>query len=149
MKNTIVNTKESKVTVESIKKRNNKKCKPVFNITTGVIYASVADAAIALKASTGNISMATTGKIKTVKGNRLCYITDIIYHIEEISSILSKYYDVYNRFYDQYEMIKIKEEYKKAEEERKKAEEEYKKAKALLVQAQKKENKLKSQIKVG
>ena len=154
MKNTIVNTKESKITVNSSKKRVQGKCKPVLNMTTGEIYASAADAAIALKASVGNVSMAATGKIKTVKRNRLCYFCDISYHIDEIFSNISMYYEIYKRYFKQYEIEK--KEIEKARKEKVSCEEKCEKAKkiyeaemAKLLKVNEKLNKLELERRVG
>lgn len=79
----IHNTTE--VTGQGTRTRGN--AKPVFCITTGEIYTSAADAAEIIGCSQGNVSWAATGRMKTCKGLRLCYIADIVEHLEEIASI--------------------------------------------------------------
>lgn len=65
--------------------RNNKNCKAVYNITTGEIYASCSDAADAIGVTIATISQAVTGKIKKCNGMRLCYVSKIMEHLEEIT----------------------------------------------------------------
>ena len=60
--------------------------KPVFCITDGSVYASVIDAAEKTSSSPGTMSAAVTGKIKTCKGKRYCFVSDIMVHLDEIST---------------------------------------------------------------
>lgn len=64
---------------------SNKNCKAVYNITTGEIYASGLDAANALEIDPSCVSAALTGKSKTCKGMRLCLVSKIMEHLEEIT----------------------------------------------------------------
>ena len=114
MKNTIINTKESKVTVESTMKRINKNCKPVFDITTGTIYASQSDVVKMLNSFSSDVSNACNGKLTSIKGHRLCKLSDLIYHIEELSENMKKYYEIYKRF----EKEILEEEIEKAKKEK-------------------------------
>lgn len=66
---------------------SNKNCKAVYNITTGEIYASGLDAANALEIDPSCVSAALTGKSKTCKGMRLCLVSKIMEHLEEITDM--------------------------------------------------------------
>ena len=82
MKNiTITNHSEA----QALGYRNNGNCKPVFCITTGEIYASATDAAEKLGVSLTVVAHAASGRIKTCKGKRYCYIQHIMQHLEEIA----------------------------------------------------------------
>lgn len=65
--------------------RTNKNCKAVYNITTGEVYASVADAAEALGVTDGAVSQVICGKTRTCNGMRLCYVSKMMEHLEEIT----------------------------------------------------------------
>jgi hypothetical protein len=67
--------------------RTNGNCKAVFCITTGEVYASARDAAEIIGCNPSNVSWAATGRMNTCKGLRICYIADIIEHLDEIASI--------------------------------------------------------------
>lgn len=67
--------------------RTSKNCKAVYNITTGEIYASCLDAAEAIGSTHGAASQALTGKTKTCKGMRLCYVSKMMDHLEEITEM--------------------------------------------------------------
>ena len=64
---------------------SHKNCKAVYCITTGEIYASALDAAEANGASHSAMSFALTGKTKTCKGKRFCYVSKIAEHLDEIA----------------------------------------------------------------
>lgn len=66
----------------------NKNSKPVFCITDGAVYASVSDAAESLKVDNSTMSCAVTGKSKTCKGKRYCFISDVMEYLDEISENL-------------------------------------------------------------
>ena len=70
---------------QAIGSRSNGNCKPVICITTGAIYASATDAAEKLGVSQATLCLAASGKIKTCKGKRWCYIQHIMQHLEEIA----------------------------------------------------------------
>ena len=70
---------------QAIGHRSNGNCKPVFCITTGEIYASATDAAEKLGVSLTVLAHAASGKIRTCKGKRWCYIQHIMQHLEEIA----------------------------------------------------------------
>ena len=63
----------------------NKNCKPVFCITTGEIFSSVTDAAETVGVHPVTMTCALGGKIKTCKGKRFCFVSEITEHLEEIS----------------------------------------------------------------
>ena len=63
----------------------NGNAKAVFCITTGNVYASTIDAAEKIGCSQNNVSTAARGKIKTCKGLRLCYVSHITEHLDEIA----------------------------------------------------------------
>lgn len=67
--------------------RTSKNCKAVYNITTGAVYASVSDAADALGITLGAASQVVCGKLKTCKGMRLCYVSKMMEHLEEITEV--------------------------------------------------------------
>lgn len=112
--NTITNTQESKVKVESTQNRTNKNCIPVFDITTGKIYASQSDVVKILNSFASDVSNACNGKLASIKGHRLCKLSDLIYHIEELSENMKKYYEIYKRF----EKEILEEEIEKAKKEK-------------------------------
>lgn len=70
------------VNAEGIHTRSN--AKAVYNITKNKIYASSLDAAKDLGANPSTISWGVTGRQKTVKGCRLCLVSEIPEHFEEI-----------------------------------------------------------------
>ena len=61
-----------------------KNCKAIYNITTGEFYASGLDTAKALGVDPGTVSAALNGRMRTVKGCRLCFLSRIMEHLEEI-----------------------------------------------------------------
>jgi hypothetical protein len=63
----------------------NGNAKPVFCITDGSVYASVTDAADKNGTTVASMSCAVTGKIKTCKGKRYCFISDVMRYLDEIS----------------------------------------------------------------
>jgi hypothetical protein len=69
---------------QAIGTRSNGNCKPVICITTGAIYASATDAAEKIGVSQATLCLAASGKIKTCKGKRYCYINHVMQHLEEI-----------------------------------------------------------------
>lgn len=149
MKNTIVNTKESKVTVESISKRTNKNCKPVFDLTTGKIYASQADVVKLLKSYSSDVSNACNGKLASIKGHRLCKLSDVVYHIEELSENMKKYYEIYKTFEKEILEKEIEEAQKEkisCEEAYAKAKKAYEEEKESLFKVNEKLNKLKRRV---
>lgn len=75
--------KASNVTV--IGHHSSKNCKAVYNITTGEIYASGIDAANALGVDPASVSAALTGRSKTCNGMRLCFVSRMMEHLEEIN----------------------------------------------------------------
>lgn len=73
----------SNVTVNG--NHNHKNCKPVYNITTRKFYASGLDIAKALDVDPATVSAALNKKLHTVKGMRICFVRDIMEHLEEIN----------------------------------------------------------------
>jgi predicted transcriptional regulator len=65
--------------------RDHGNCKAVCNITTGEIYSSVSDAAEILGATQAAVSQCVLGITNTCKGMRLCYLSKITEHLEEIT----------------------------------------------------------------
>lgn len=72
--------------VTAIGVQRNANAKPVFCITDGSVYASVTDAAEKNGVTVGMISTAISGKTKTCKGKRFCFISEVMNHLEEIST---------------------------------------------------------------
>ena len=72
-------------TAQAIGTRSNGNCKPVLCITTGEIFASATDAAEKFGVSLCVVAHAASGRIRTVKGKRFCYIKDVMQHLEEIA----------------------------------------------------------------
>jgi DNA repair exonuclease SbcCD ATPase subunit len=64
----------------------NKNAKPVFCISTGEVFASVFDAAESVSSSHSNMSWALTQRMKTCKGKRWCFVSEIPEHLEEIAN---------------------------------------------------------------
>ena len=60
--------------------------KPVFCITDGSVYASVTDAAEKVGVNSSVMSNAVSGRSKTCKGKRYCFISDVMSHLDEIST---------------------------------------------------------------
>ena len=87
----IIITNESTMTAEG--KRSNGNCKPVLCIDTGVVYASVMDAAEKNGVHFITISMACLGKTKTCKGKRYCFVADMSEHYEEIAQYIREMYE--------------------------------------------------------
>ena len=63
-----------------------KNAKPVFCISTGEVFTSVYDAAESVGASNSSMSWALTQRMKTCKGKRWCFISEIPEHLEEIAN---------------------------------------------------------------
>ena len=70
--------------------KTNGNCKPVYCITTGMIYASVADAAKDLDVHLSTVSAAIRGKIKTCKGYRFCLLSKVTEHFDEITKCMTE-----------------------------------------------------------
>ena len=70
---------------QAIGHRSNGNCKPVFCITTGEIYASATDASEKLGVSLAVVTHAASGRLKTCKGKRYCYVQHIMQYLEEIA----------------------------------------------------------------
>lgn len=64
----------------------NGNAKPVYCISTGEIFASVTDAAKAVDSSVNNLSAHLTGITAHCKGKRLCYLSKVTEHLDEIAS---------------------------------------------------------------
>jgi flagellar motility protein MotE (MotC chaperone) len=54
------------------------------------MYASASDAAEKIGCTQGNMSWVLTGRMKTCKGMKFCYVADIMDHLEEIADIARK-----------------------------------------------------------
>ena len=81
MKNITI-TKPS--TAQAIGQRSHGGCKPVMCITTGAIYASASDAAEELGVSLSVLCLAARGSIRTCKGKRWCYVSQVMQYLDEI-----------------------------------------------------------------
>ena len=76
--------KASTITAEG--KSTNGNRKPIYNITTGEVYASSIDAAKKLGVHPSTISWVITGRMEKVKGMRLCPLANITENFEEIAT---------------------------------------------------------------
>lgn len=65
--------------------RTHKNCKAVYCITTGEVYASVSDAAEANGVTPTALGWALSGRSKSCKGKRFCFINQIVEHLDEIA----------------------------------------------------------------
>lgn len=74
--------------VTAVGHHTNGNCKPVFCITDGAVYASVTDAAEKNGVHPVNMSNVVTGKTKTCKGKRYCFVASVMDHLDEISENL-------------------------------------------------------------
>jgi predicted transcriptional regulator len=71
----------------AIGEQRNKNAVPVYCITDNKIYASVADAAIALGVTQGAVSQQLTGRTQTVKRKRFCRLNEVNEHLDEITQV--------------------------------------------------------------
>lgn len=71
-------------------KRSNGNCHAVFDMTTGDIYSSGADAAEGIGCHFSNVSATCRGLNKTCRGHKICFVSKIDEHIPEISEAISK-----------------------------------------------------------
>jgi hypothetical protein len=72
--------------VKAVGHHTNGNSKPVFCITDGSVYASVSDAAEKVGVHHSVMSNAISGRSKTCKGKRYCFISDVIVHLDEIAT---------------------------------------------------------------
>lgn len=76
-------TNESTVNANGRKRNGNSK--PIFCIDTGKVYASQLDAAEELGVHASNLCAALTGKTKTCKGMRFCFVSKLPEYFDEIA----------------------------------------------------------------
>jgi hypothetical protein len=74
--------------VKAVGHHTNGNSKPVFCITDGAVYASVTDAAEKIGVYPGVMSSAVTGKIKTCRGKRYCFVANVMEHLDEMAENL-------------------------------------------------------------
>lgn len=79
---------ESNVRAEGHRVKGN--CKPVFCITTGEVFTSVSDAAEKLGVTSSTVSWVITGRMATCKGVKLCLISDVVEHLDEIAESIQQ-----------------------------------------------------------
>ena len=84
----LIINKEAKVNAQG--KVNHKNAKPVFCMNTGIIYASVIDAAECTSSNAGDISRCCNGKARHVKGSKYIFVKDIPSHLDELSNTIAK-----------------------------------------------------------
>ena len=84
----LIINKEAKVNAQG--KVNHKNAKPVFCMNTGIIYASVIDAAECTSSNAGDISRCCNGKVRHVKGSKYIFVKDIPSHLDELSNTIAK-----------------------------------------------------------
>ena len=85
--NTIVTKTEVKLDSKPARTRN---AKPVYCITDGKVYASGLDAAEAAGVYRTAISAACIGRLKTVKGKKYCFVSDMQVRILDISDAMQE-----------------------------------------------------------
>lgn len=78
----------NEATINADGKRNNKNCKPVICIETGEVFSSSADAAEKIGVHFSVMSAVCTGKIKTCKGKRYCYLNAALENLDAVMSRL-------------------------------------------------------------
>lgn len=66
---------------------NSNHCKPVLDITTGIIYSSVLDTANALEVAQSCVSHAIIHGTKC-KGHQLCFVHNVMYHVDKIAEAI-------------------------------------------------------------
>lgn len=109
--NTIVTKTEINLDSKPVRTKG---AKPVFCITDGKIYASGIDAAKAIGVCPDIISRACRGHLKTSKGKKYCFVSDMQSHILEISEAMQDALKDANA----YRAIKAEEERKAAREKK-------------------------------
>lgn len=78
---------KKEINVEGI--YTSKSCKPVFNMSTGKIYASGLATCDAIGAYPADLSRHLHGMTKTIKGMRFCFVSEVSDHVDEIAYIIS------------------------------------------------------------
>lgn len=86
MSNTTKVTLHNEATISAQGKKRTTNAKPVFCIDTGMVYASSLDVAEQIGVSPSTVSWALTGRQKTCKGKRYCFVSQITEHLDEIAS---------------------------------------------------------------
>ena len=86
MKKTTTITVQGESKVKTTGEHFNGNAKPVFCITTGEVFASVVDAAKAIGSSQNNLSAHLNGITSHCKGKRLCFISKVTEHLDEIAT---------------------------------------------------------------
>ena len=74
MKTIIIN---EKATIEAKGDFSSGHCKPIICIDTGEVYTSVTDAAEAVGTALSNMCVHLSGKTRSVKGKRFCYLSKV------------------------------------------------------------------------
>ena len=110
--NTIVTKTEIKL---NSKPARTKAAKPVYCITDGKLYASGLDASKAIGVDPTCISHVCLGKMKTVKGKKYCFVSDMQARILDISDAMQDTLKDANA----YRAIKAEEERKALHEKKK------------------------------
>ena len=88
MSNVTKITLTNESTVNANGKKRTKNAKPVFCIDTGDVYASSLDAAEAIGVGTSTLCAALTGKTKTCKGMRFCFLSKVPEYFDEITTAM-------------------------------------------------------------
>ena len=139
---------ESKAKVEGL--RRNANAKPVFCIDTGEVYSSVTDAAEAIGVHTSTLVWALTGRQKTCKGKRYCYVSHITEHLDEIANKMrereTKVQAYDEMIYAQHALQRAVENYESRKAKVEKIQHMLEKEKELLVQAEAELNRLQEAV---
>lgn len=131
----------TKVRMDAIGAKRNGNAKPVFCITNGAVYASVTDAANEASVSVPTMCQTISGKSRTCRGKRYCYVSDVMMHLDEISENLK----IRNEKIAAYDAIigreeaqrKAQEKYEKQKAKREKLLAELAKTEELMKEAEK------------
>ena len=120
-KTTTTITVQGESTIKATGEHFNGNSKPVFCITTGEVFASVTDAAKTIGSSLSNLSAHLTGITTHCKGKRLCFLSEVTEHLDEIASefrIRSEKVAAYDKILAEQEAIrKANEELARRKEE--------------------------------
>lgn len=103
MSKTITIQNASEIKAEGIHRHSNSK--PVICITTGKVYASATDAAIAAEVHLSTMVWCLTERQKTCKGKRYCYLSRLNEYLDEFVDNVQTMYDNANKTEKKVEVV--------------------------------------------